>query len=69
MLFVKATGVVATLLVILALIATLLKSLIAFVGFLTTAVQIIIVLVFAAVLLGIGVMIFRTWSENKKHKS
>lgn len=69
MLFVKATGVVATLLVILALIATLLKSLIAFVGFLTTAVQIIIVLVFAAVLLGVGVMIFRTWSENKKHKS
>lgn len=69
MLFVKATGVVATLLVILALVATLLKSLIAFVGFLTTAVQIIIVLVFAAVLLGVGVMIFRTWSENKKHKS
>lgn len=69
MIFAKATGVIATILVILALIATLLKSVIAFVGFLTTALQILIVLVFVAVIVGVGVMIFRSWSENKRHKS
>ncbi len=69
MIFAKATGVVATILVILALIATLLKSVIAFVGFLTTALQILIVLVFVAVIVGVGVMIFRSWSENKRRNS
>ena len=69
MIFAKATGVVATILVILALIATLLKSVIAFVGFLTTALQILIVLVFVAVIVGVGVMIFRSWSENIRRNS
>ncbi len=69
MFFAKATGVVATILVILALVATLLKSIIAFVGFLTTALQILIVLVFVTVIVGVGVMIFRSWSENKRRKS
>ena len=65
----KASGVMATILVILALVATLLKQIIAFIGFLTTAIQIIIVLVFVAVFLGIGVMIFRSWSNSKKNKN
>ena len=66
--FVKTAGIVSTILVILALVATLLKSVIAFVGFLTTAVQILIVLAFAVVILGVGVMIFRSLSSNKKQK-
>lgn len=66
--FVKTAGIVSTILVILALVATLLKSVIAFIGFLTTAVQILIVLAFAVVILGVGVIIFRSWSNNKKNK-
>jgi hypothetical protein len=67
--FAKSAGVVSTILFILALVATLLKSIIAFVGFLTTALQILIVLAFVTVIVGVGVMVFRTWSANKKQKS
>lgn len=64
----RTAGIVSTILVILALVASLLKSVIAFIGFLTTAIQILIVLVFVAVVLSIGIMIFRSYSENKNRK-
>ncbi len=67
--FVKSAGVVSTILVILALVATLLKQVIALVGFLMTAIQIFIVLAFVVVIVGVGVMVFRTWSANRKQKS
>lgn len=69
MTFVKAAGVGATILVILALIVTLLKQIIAFIGFLTGAFKVLIVLAFVVVIVGVGFMIFRSFQNNKKHKS
>jgi multisubunit Na+/H+ antiporter MnhG subunit len=62
----KAAGVGGSILVILALIITFLKQIIAFIGFLTFAIKIIVVLVFAALIIGVGLMVFRTWSSKRK---
>ena len=51
---------------ILALIITLLKQIIAFVGFLTTAIKLLVILSFVALLLGVGLMILRTRRERVK---
>lgn len=62
----KAAGKWGSILVILTLIITLLKQFIAFIGFLTAAVKIIVVLVFLALFLGVGMIVFRTWSDRRK---
>ena len=51
---------------ILALVITLLKQIIAFIGFLTTAIKLIVILVFVALLLGVGFLALRTWKGNRK---
>ena len=62
----KATGVVGSILVILALVIALLKNIIAFIGFLTMAIKVLVVLVFVALLVGIGLLILRTWNQNRR---
>jgi uncharacterized membrane protein len=62
----KAAGKWGSILVILTLIITLLKQFIAFIAFLTAAVKIVVVLVFLALFLGVGMIIFRTWNEKRK---
>ncbi|CAN5309157.1 hypothetical protein BH20ACI1_BH20ACI1_16910 [soil metagenome] len=51
---------------ILALIITLLKQIIAFIGFLTAAIKLFVVLIFVALLLGVGLMILRSRKEKIK---
>ena len=65
-LFVKGASIIGSLLVIIALVITLLKVLIGFVGFLAMAVKIIILLAFLFLLAGVGFMVLRTWQENRK---
>lgn len=67
--FLKAAGIGGTILAILALVIVFLKQIIAFIGLLSFIIKIAVVLIFAAVFLGIGLMIFRTWNERKKAKS
>jgi hypothetical protein len=62
----KAAGVGGSILVILALIITFLKQVIAFIGFLTFAIKILVVVVFVALLLGVGLMVIRTWNSKRK---
>ncbi len=50
---------------ILALVITLLKQIIAFIGFLTTATKVMIILFFVAVFLGVGMLILRTWKSTR----
>lgn len=57
-----------SILVILALIVTLLKQIIGFIGFLTTIIKIGIILLFVALLLGVGIMILRTWKTSQTSK-
>jgi len=54
--------------VILALIIALLKQIIAFISFLTAAVKFLIIFVFIALLIGVGLMVLRTFKDKKKSK-
>ena len=62
----KATGKWGGILVVIALLITLLKSLIAFVGFLTMAFKILIVLAFVIVILGVGFLILKGVSGKRR---
>lgn len=64
----KTTGKWGSVLVILALIITLLKQVIAFVGFLTMAIKFLIVIAFIAVIVGVGFVVLRSFNANRKTK-
>ena len=68
MLLLKATGVIGTIMVILALVITLLKQIIAFIGVISFVVKAIVVLAFVTVFLLVGLMAFRTFQNNRKVK-
>lgn len=57
-----------SILALIALVIALVKSLIAFVGFLTFAIKAIIVLAFVVVIVGVGLLILKTWNSSKSHK-
>ena len=65
----KAAGIGSSLLVMIALVIALLKSLITFVGFLTFAFKILIVLVFVGVIVGVGFLILKGISEKRRSKN
>ena len=65
----KATGKWGGIFVVIALLITLLKSLIAFVGFLTMAFKILIVLAFVIVILGVGFLILKGVSGKRRTNS
>lgn len=57
-----------TIFAILTLIITLLKQVIAFIGFLTTAVKVLVFLVFAVIFIGVGLLVlrgFRNMNSNR----
>lgn len=62
----KAASILGSIVVLIALVITFIKALIAFVGFLTTAVQVLIVLAFVAVLGAVAFLIIRSWQGNRK---
>jgi|KBSSwiStaDraftv2_1062776.scaffolds.fasta_scaffold64959_2 hypothetical protein len=66
--FLRAAGWGGSLLVIITLIIVLLKQLIAFIGFITFAVKILIILAFAAVIIAVGLMVLKGFKNSRKHK-
>jgi hypothetical protein len=62
----KAGGIGGSILVILALVIYLLKTLIAFVAFLTGAIKILIVLAFVVLLVGVGLMVLRGLKDRRR---
>ena len=64
----RAAGIGGSILVILALIIVLLKSLIAFVGFLTGAIKIAIILAFVCLIVGVGIMVLRGLNDRRKSR-
>ncbi len=62
----KAAGKWGSILVILTLIITLLKQVITFIGFLTAAIKILVVVVFLALFLAVGLVVFRSFSRRRK---
>ncbi len=68
-LFLRAAGKWGSIFAILALIITLLKQIIGFIGFLTFAIKVLIVVVFAALIIGVGLMVLRTWRDKNNSKT
>lgn len=68
-LWVKATGKWGSILVIIALVITLLKQLIAFIGFVTGAIKLLIILVFVAVIIGVGFLALKAWNDRQRVES
>jgi multisubunit Na+/H+ antiporter MnhG subunit len=64
----RAAGIGGSILVILALVIYLLKTLITFIGFLTGAIKILIVLVFIFLIVGVGLMVLRGLKERRRTK-
>lgn len=62
----KGSGIVGSIVVILALVIYLLKTLIAFVAFLTGAIKIIIILAFVALIVGVGLMVLKGLSDRRR---
>jgi hypothetical protein len=60
-----AAGIGSSLLIVLALVIALLKGLIGLIGFITTAIKIIIILGFVAVFMAVGLMIFKTIRDRQ----
>ncbi len=67
MMSLKAAGIGGSILVLIALVIAFMKTLIAFVGFVTIAVKILIVLVFLAVIAGVGLLVYRAWQDKKNN--
>jgi len=64
--FMKAAGKWGSILVLIALLITLVKNLIAFIGFVTGAIKILIIVVFVALILGVGFLIIKGISNSRK---
>ena len=68
MMFLKAAGIGGSILAILALVIYLLKTIISLIAFLTGALKILVVLVFIAVIVGIGFMVLKGWNEARRNR-
>lgn len=68
MVFLKAAGKWGSILAVIALLIFALKQVITFIGFLTFAIKAALVLGFLALLLGVGFLIFKAWSDRKKEE-
>lgn len=66
--FLRAAGWGGSILIIIALLITLLKQLIAFIGFVTFAIKLIVILAFAAVIIFVGLMVLKGFKEKRRHK-
>ncbi|MEJ7860607.1 MAG: hypothetical protein WKF90_03105 [Pyrinomonadaceae bacterium] len=64
----KAAGKWGSILAVIALIITLLKTVIGFIAFLTTAIKILVVLAFVLLFVGIGFVVLRSWNGKRGTK-
>ncbi len=67
--FLKVSGIISSILVLIALAITFMKSILALVAFLSGAFKILIILVFVALVIAIGLMILKGWKEARKSAS
>ena len=64
----KAAGKWGSVFVIIALVISLLKQIIAFIGFLTMAIKIIVVLAFIGIFLAVGLAVLRNLNGRRKRE-
>ena len=68
MLALKGAGIGGSIVVILALVIYLLKTLIAFIAFLTGAIKILIILAFVAMIVFVGLKVLRGLNDRRKSR-
>lgn len=61
-----AAGKWGSILVLIALLITLVKQLIAFVGFITGAVKLLIILAFVALIVFVGYLVLKNYTNNRR---
>jgi multisubunit Na+/H+ antiporter MnhG subunit len=61
----RAAGIGGSILVLIALAIALLTKLIAFIGFITWAVKILIIVVFIVVIASVGFMVLKSWQARR----
>jgi Flp pilus assembly protein TadB len=66
--FLKAAGIGGSLLALIAVIIVFLKSIIAFIGFMTGAIKILIVLLFVVLFLAVALLVLRGFREARRKK-
>ena len=66
--FIKAAGKWGSILAVIALVITLLKTVIGFIAFLTTAIKILVVLAFVLLFVAVGFAVLRTWNGKRVPK-
>ena len=66
--YLKAAGIGGTLLALVVIIIAFFKQLIALIGIISFAIKAIVVLAFVALILGVGIIVFRSWSGNRRQK-
>lgn len=64
----KAAGIGGSILVLIALVISLLKTVITFIAFLTGAIKILVILIFVALIVAIGFMMVKGWNEARRTK-
>lgn len=62
----KAGGIGGSILVIIALVITLLKSIISLIGFISVVLKLLLVLAFIAVLVGVGFLVLKGIQQRRK---
>lgn len=68
MVLLKATGIVGSILALIAVIIVFFKSLIAFIGFITGAIKIGIILIFVLLIVTVGFLVFRGVMNARRPK-
>jgi len=68
MVLLKATGIVGSILALIAVIILFLKTLIGFIAFLTGAIKIAIILLFVVLILSVGFMVVRGLVNSRRKK-
>jgi membrane protein YdbS with pleckstrin-like domain len=63
-----AAGIIGSILAIIALVIAVLKGLLALISFITLAIKIVVIGLFVAVFIIIGLMVFRTFRDKRKSK-
>jgi hypothetical protein len=61
-----AAGKWGSILVLIALLITLVKQLIAFVGFITGAIKLLIILAFVALIVFVGYLVLKNYTNNRR---
>ena len=64
----KASGLLGSLLALIAVVIVFFKTIIGFIGFLTLAFKILIVVIFIALIIGVGLLVLRGFRNSRRDK-